>query len=180
MELLLLSQCKMLPTANTHNLNCSSFSARSTALPLWSISTLLSCYHVNCPFSLAPLPHVGREVKKHDPFEPEIKVYTIRTHNTHSCSDEVQNSSFYQQSLTCQQSLVACYVHFPCVSLGAHAGVEASCSLHCLDCVQPCLSDPLSRHSQDASSQYQAGKHSVALPHTLHLPRDTQLLNVSQ
>ncbi len=97
----------------------------------------------------------------------------MRKHNTLSSPPVFLNSSFHEKTLTCELSLVAFCSSYYVFPQSRCACMQAGRSLHCLDCVQPCLLFPLSRHSQEVSSQYQAGTHSDALPHTLHVRTHT-------
>lgn len=61
---------------------------------------------------------------------------------------------FLQQSLTCEQSLIMYSLLPLLLSLHFPSVVQAG-RLQPADCVQPCLLYPLSRYSQEISSEYQ-------------------------
>lgn len=99
-------------------------------------------------FSRLPSPIKAERSVTTAPLKLQIKVYDTYT----QCSFQLDCSS-----LILKQSLTATF------TLWLHwcARTQAGCSLHCPDCVQPCLLYPLSRHNQEASSQYEAGRRSI-------------------
>lgn len=116
-----------------------------------SLFIVLSCYHVNSPSSVAP--RVQRlKGQKSKPYKTQDKrLDSIKSHHVQ-----------YFNAV-----LLACYVLLESLASGLslirlafrHACTQAGCSLYLLRRVEPRLFCPLSRHSQDASSQFSACRH---------------------